>query len=287
MRRISTGVQGRPILGNFVADTNNLTTRETNQNIILNPDGSGIVSSDAHIQVNDENSVRFADANSSNYVEIKAPSSVGSNLTLTLPDTVTNGNVLTTDGSGNLSFAQLTTQINNQTTDNSTYYPALISTTSGTVTNFSASGGKLEFQPSTGTLTATILSGNLNSGSVDIDGGNIDGTTIGSNSAADGTFANLTASSITETSSVVLKENIRPISDAVDAIARLEGVTYDRKDGSSTNEAGLIAEEVEKVLPNLVKDKGVHYTKLTVYLLEAVKQLTREIDLLKNKDGKS
>jgi len=285
MRRLSTGVVGGSLLGKFTVRDNSLRSLETNQDILLEPNGTGIVQSDSNLRINDENSVRFADSGSTNYVEIKAPASVGSNITLTLPATVTDGNVLTTDGSGNLSFSDLSTSINNQTTDNSIYYPALITTTSGTVTSFSASDGKLEFQPSTGTLTATVLSGNLNSGTVDIDGGNIDGTIIGGSSAANGTFTNLTASSITETSSIALKENIQPIMEPLDALSRLEGVTYDRKDGSSTNEAGLIAEEVEKVLPNLVKDKGVHYTKLTVYLLEAVKQLTKEVDLLKSNNG--
>ena len=44
--------------------------------------------------------------NGSNFVSIKAPNSVGSNLALTLPSSDgSSGHVLTTDGSGNLSFA--------------------------------------------------------------------------------------------------------------------------------------------------------------------------------------
>jgi integrase/recombinase XerC len=67
----------------------------------------------------------------------------------------------------------------------------------------------------------------------------------------------------------------------------LNGVTYDRKDGSAKKEAGLIAEEVNQILPNLVtKDKegnpeGINYTKLTAYLIEAVKELKNELDSLK------
>ena len=75
----------------------------------------------------------------------------------------------------------------------------------------------------------------------------------------------------------------------LDLIQQLAGVTYDRKDGSKKNEAGLIAEDVEKVLPNLIgydengKPVGIHYTKLTAYLIEAVKELTDKIKRLENK----
>jgi hypothetical protein len=93
--------------------------------------------------------------------------------------------------------------------------------------------------------------------------------------------------SITESSSIALKENVAPIENALDAIMRLVGVTYDRRDGSKQHEAGLIAEEVDKVLPNIVtKDQdgnpdAIHYTKLTAYLIEAVKSLKAEINSLK------
>lgn len=99
----------------------------------------------------------------------------------------------------------------------------------------------------------------------------------------------LTTTSLVETSSITLKENIEPISDALQRILLLEGVTYRRKDGSADNEAGLIAEEVAKVLPNLVvvdehgNPTSIMYTKLTVYLIEAVKRLTAEITELKSK----
>jgi hypothetical protein len=110
---------------------------------------------------------------------------------------------------------------------------------------------------------------------------------IGGSSAAAGTFTTLTCSSLTESSSIAYKENVAPISDALTAVLSLVGVTYDRKDGSSRNEAGLIAEQVDQILPNLVTRKsdgtieGIHYTKLTAYLVEAVKSLKQEINELK------
>jgi hypothetical protein len=100
-------------------------------------------------------------------------------------------------------------------------------------------------------------------------------------------FPTLVCSSLTETSSIELKENINPIFNALDLILKLEGVTYDRKDGSYKNEAGLIAEHVNKILPNLVKKdadgnpESIMYSKLTAYLVEAVKSLKSEIEELK------
>jgi hypothetical protein len=94
---------------------------------------------------------------------------------------------------------------------------------------------------------------------------------------------------LTETSSIALKENINPIENALDSITQLLGVTYDRKDGSVKNEAGLIAEDVNRIIPNLVtKDKdgnvvGINYSRVTAYLIEAVKSLKTEIDQLKGR----
>jgi len=104
-----------------------------------------------------------------------------------------------------------------------------------------------------------------------------------------GVAGQVTAATLVETSSIAFKQNVNPITDALDSVLQLVGVTYDRKDGSRTNEAGLIAEEVNKILPDLVsKDKdgnayGIQYTKLTAYLIEAVKTLKQEVDFLKNR----
>ena len=63
---------------------------------------------------------------------------------------------------------------------------------------------------------------------------------------------------------------------------------YDKIDGSQKDETGFIAEEVYKHLPELVqlkdgKPESVKYTKMTTYLLEAIKELKTEIDMLKRK----
>jgi hypothetical protein len=103
------------------------------------------------------------------------------------------------------------------------------------------------------------------------------------------TGGTLTATSIVESSSLVFKENIRPMQDPLESLLQLSGVIYDRKDGSRKNEPGLLAEKVYEVLPDLVslddhgRPVGVQYSKLTVYLVESIKLLKKEIDDLRKK----
>jgi len=92
---------------------------------------------------------------------------------------------------------------------------------------------------------------------------------------------------ITEESSIALKENIRPLEN-LDGLYSINAYKYDKIDGSQKDETGFIAEEVYKHLPELVqlkdgKPESVKYTKMTTYLLEAIKELKTDIDMLKRK----
>jgi hypothetical protein len=142
-------------------------------------------------------------------------------------------------------------------------------TTAGTVTT--AAQGNIT---SVGTLSSLTVSGNIT-------GGNL--TTAGT----------LTAGTVTETSGLALKENFRPIENPLEKVLQLLGQIYDRKDGSSKDEAGLVAEDVYKIIPNLVKTdsngnpESVFYSRLSVYLLESIKVLNDEIAILKGKKRKS
>ena len=85
-----------------------------------------------------------------------------------------------------------------------------------------------------------------------------------------------------------LKENIQVVDNALDKVCQLNGVTFDwKKDG--VNSAGLIAQDVEKVLPSAVKErelplksddgveyKTVEYAQITSLLVEAIKELKEE-----------
>lgn len=92
---------------------------------------------------------------------------------------------------------------------------------------------------------------------------------------------------LTEGSSIALKKNINPITDALNIIKNLTGYTFDRTDSDATNQAGLIAEEVAQVLPGVVSldqdgnPAGVQYTKIIAYLVESIKELKSELDILK------
>jgi hypothetical protein len=88
------------------------------------------------------------------------------------------------------------------------------------------------------------------------------------------------------------KENIKPIESALDKAMHLQGVTFDWKDSESIldikEDIGFIAQDVEKVLPELVRDSGkgnlsLRYQGITPILLEAIKELKAEIEDLKKK----
>jgi hypothetical protein len=120
-----------------------------------------------------------------------------------------------------------------------------------------------------GTLGSLTVTGNISAGNLTCSSGTV------------------TAATLTETSSIALKENFRPIEDPLGKLLQLVGVMYDRKDGSNKNEIGLVSEDVEKIIPELVKNDTVAYTRLTVYLLESIKVLKDEIDSLKGNKRKS
>jgi prepilin-type N-terminal cleavage/methylation domain-containing protein len=81
-----------------------------------------------------------------------------------------------------------------------------------------------------------------------------------------------------------LKQNIRPIPNALDKILKLRGMNYEW----GTNHAkdvGLLAQDVQKVFPELVTDtegaKGIDYGKLIAPMVEAIRQLKQENDTLR------
>ena len=93
---------------------------------------------------------------------------------------------------------------------------------------------------------------------------------------------------LTQNSDFRLKKNIQPIHHALDAIKTLNGYTYNWKDNSRDEslQVGVIAQEVQKIFPSLVRqdDKGilsVNYSGLIPVLIEALKEQQKQIDELK------
>jgi hypothetical protein len=99
----------------------------------------------------------------------------------------------------------------------------------------------------------------------------------------------LLAGTFTESSTRRIKENVRPITNALEVVNKLQGVIYDKIDGSQKDEPGLIAEDTLDAIANLVVfddeglPAGVKYTKTVAYLIEAVKELTAKVNALENK----
>jgi len=99
------------------------------------------------------------------------------------------------------------------------------------------------------------------------------------------------------TSDKRLKENIKPLDNALDKVMQISGVEFDWKKltekeketihGNEGHDVGVIAQEVEEVLPEVVTQrdsgyKAVKYEKIVPLLIEAIKELKQEIQELKN-----
>ena len=93
-------------------------------------------------------------------------------------------------------------------------------------------------------------------------------------------------------SDIRIKTNIETIENALDKVISLRGVTYnmikDIKENPNTAQkyVGLIAQEVETIIPEAVKEengfKTVAYGNLVSILIEAVKELKKKFDFLNN-----
>lgn len=89
---------------------------------------------------------------------------------------------------------------------------------------------------------------------------------------------------ITEASDERIKENIETIESPLEKIQALRGVSYNKKDNPDNLEIGFIAQEVEKVVPELVKTeddmKSVSYARTVALLVEGMKEQQKQIEIL-------
>lgn len=101
---------------------------------------------------------------------------------------------------------------------------------------------------------------------------------------------NLTcAGTVTANSDERLKKNVKTIDDALEKVKKLRGVEYDHKN-TGDHCLGVIAQEVEKVVPDVVYEdvhgvKSVAYQNMVALLIEALKDQQRQIDELKRQLG--
>jgi hypothetical protein len=92
----------------------------------------------------------------------------------------------------------------------------------------------------------------------------------------------LTVPSLIESSALRFKENIVHLTGSLQDIEKLQGVSYNRI-GQTRKEIGFIADEVVKILPELVKYQdgevyGLSYNRVTAVLVEAVKELSDKVN---------
>jgi hypothetical protein len=238
-----------PYYANNIAYSVNADISETANTIQLAIDGltSKVVTNYANTS---------ASINFTNLITATTPSTNTSNTqvatTAFVKNSLNNGNTYTHSITGSAGSVANTgiiglvgPTITDDTTSSDTKYITFTTQTTGTQTIANVSSSKLTFVPSTGTLSATVM---------------------------------------TSTSDENLKENVVEISDALNTVMKLKGVEYNWKDTSEKG-MGLIAQDVEKILPYLVSEnengKSVMYQNMVGLLIEAIKELKREIDTLK------
>lgn len=169
------------------------------------------------------------------------------------------------DANGNTSFpgavtsaGKLTVELNTATPNYSTGHVELRSTNASSVSlGFHRSGSTACQLRHDG--NGLILSGNTNAAS-----------------------ANFTATgNITAFSDERLKTNVRTIDDAINKVSQMRGVYFDKDAKASV---GVIAQEIEKVLPEVVYNdyeyKSVAYGNIVGVLIEAIKELNAKVNEL-------
>lgn len=141
-----------------------------------------------------------------------------------------------------------TTNITNDTTTNASRYITFTDITSGDISNAAISSTKLYFNPSTGRVTATDF-----------------------NSLSD----------------IRVKSNVHTVDNALNKVLAIRGTYFDIH---GTRSIGVIAQEIETILPEVVTEgeyKTVSYGNIVGLLIEAIKELNSEVELLKKDKNKS
>ncbi len=147
-----------------------------------------------------------------------------------------------------------------------------------TIANLVSGSSQVTLSSTTG--YGTVINQNLLTTS------NVQHASLGIGMAASGTAGRIDAANDVvafSSSDIRFKENIKPIENALDKISNISGNTYDWKTenkaehGYEGNDVGVIAQEIEEVLPQLVQTrengyKAVKYDKLVALLIEGIKE---------------
>jgi len=86
-------------------------------------------------------------------------------------------------------------------------------------------------------------------------------------------------------SDIKIKTDIKNLSNSLDIVCKMRGVSYTRID-TEQREVGVIAQEIQNLVPELVSEhdgmKSVYYGNMNALLIEAIKELKQQVDELRN-----
>ena len=248
-RKVSIGVAGTGGgIGTIVAAGagNTLTTAVTNQNLIIDPNGTGTVETLANFNLTGDLSIANqgdlrlleASAGGTNYIAMQAASAMAANYTITWPAAVsgTSGFVLSSDTSGNLSWSSAggNIPVNDSTSTATVHYP-FFGTAAGSIptTLTPLVRSNLAFVPSTGELLHPILSG-ASSNSATL---TIRGTSSATKATASVLMTDAVASTSTTTGTLVVTGGVGISGRLSAASAVIEGTVNSLRTDTSAQTA--------------------------------------------------
>ena len=210
--------------------------------------------------------------------------------------------VLTLNRSG---LSAVTVNVGVDTNTNTTYSQATSSTLGLVKIGYSENGKNYPVELSSGQMyvnvpwtdTDTDTNTTYSAGT----GMSLSGTTFSIGQAV-GTSSTVQFGLIRSTGDIVayyssderLKDNVKPIENALEKLQKIRGVEFDwndKQDVYEGHDTGVIAQEVQKVLPEVVTERedgmlAVKYEKMMGLLIESIKDLKAEVDELKQQLGK-
>ena len=152
-------------------------------------------------------------------------------------------------------------------------------TNANNITNNNQLTNGAGYTTNTGDITGVTAGTNLNGG------GSSGGVTLNLDSTI--TVTTVNAGTVNTTSDERAKDDITPITGALDKVQQLGGYSFTLK-ATDEKSSGVIAQEVQKVMPELVQEGAegllsVQYGNMVGLLIEAIKEQQAQIDELKQK----
>ena len=313
-RRISVSpTGGGATVGTLDVQSNIISTSQTNEDLILDANGTGTVQVDTELVIRNQGDLRLLEAtvNGTNYIAMQASSSMAANYTITWPNAVTgtNGFVLTSDTSGNLSWtnpSSLAISVTDPGASATIHYPVFATNAGAVPTSFAANArSNLSFVPSTGDLTAAAFNGTDHYGGTAASGTiTIRGTTNATKATASVLMTDGVASTSTTTGTLVVTGGVGVSgttttaglsvtgSSTLTGTAIFAGGQVDNTTASSItrNAAGRVTGFVEgtATYSNITYTQDGFFVpefKVTSYTLAVTGQPTRNITVTYNTDG--